>query len=96
MSTYESRKSSPILHAGKTARDRASGAWARRKQNADARREWSKGGGGKSGTRGRPFPLESCNGRESRALKHVHRCNRKAAPGRKGGGPCQHRRGKKA
>ena len=69
MSTYESRKSSPILHAGKTARDHASGAWARQRENADARREWSKGGSGTAGKKGRPFPLESCNGKESRALR---------------------------
>jgi hypothetical protein len=46
---------------GKTKRDKASGAWARRFTNRALRVEWQHNGG--------QFPLNVCNGKRSRALK---------------------------
>lgn len=43
------------MRVGKTQRDHASGAWARRMENQDARGEWSRNGGA--------FPGHTCNGR---------------------------------
>ena len=90
------RKNMPILHPGKTARDHESGAHARRWENQTKRKAWdvettAKGPKGK-----RYFPVEVCNGRDTRSLRNVHKCGRPAIPGQKGGGACRHRKGKKA
>lgn len=86
---------SSIRKEGKTTRDHASGAWARHLENAEVRKAWNKEGATKGAKRS-PFPLEVCNGRESQALKRIHKCNRKAVPGQKGGGACRHRKGRRA
>ena len=89
-------KAIPILHPGKTERDHQSGAWAKRYANQKVRSDYYAEGTAK-GTKGRRvFPIETCDGRESRALKRVHKCGQRATPGKKGGGPCKHRKGKKA
>lgn len=81
----------PAMRHGKTARDRASGAPTRRTANAEVRGAWAKATSGK-GAKHAPFPIEVCNGRESRSLQRTHACNRPAIPGKKGGGPCRHKR----
>lgn len=93
MSTDANR--SKIRQDGKTERDHNSGAWARRLENAEARKAWNREGANKGAKRS-SFPVEVCNGRESRALKRRHKCNQKAVPGQKGGGVCRHRKGKRA
>lgn len=89
-------KTPPITRMGKTAREHANGSWAHRQTNADARKAWNQAVNERGAKGKHPFPIEVCNGRESRALKRVHVCNRRAVTGKKGGGACKHRKGKKA
>lgn len=86
-----------VMRTGKTERQKANKKWARRQDNHDARKAWDRETTVKGGPKGRRhFPIEVCNGRESQALKHVHKCGRPAFPGQRGGGVCRHRKGKKA
>jgi hypothetical protein len=62
------RKPVVIQRLGKTARDKTSGAWARGPQNVKARGAWSSETH-RGRSKGTVFPLETCNGRKSRALK---------------------------
>lgn len=87
----------PVMRHGKTAKDHATGSHDRRLVNHDTRKAWDKETTAKGGPKGRRhFPIEVCNGRESRALARRHNCDRPAIPGQKGGGKCRHKRGKKA
>lgn len=54
-----------IMRVGKTKRDRENGAKGRNLSNKDARVAWQKG----SRESNNSFPLYSCNGKKSRALK---------------------------
>lgn len=85
-----------IRKPGKTERDHASEAWARRFENHEKRKEWDRETTAKSVPTKRHFPIEVCNGKATQALRNVHICGRRAVPGQKGGGPCRHKRGKKA
>jgi hypothetical protein len=81
----------PIMRHGKTARDAAAGAPKRDAANKSLRADWSRETH-RGRAKGTQFPSETCNGRESQALKAQHVCNRPARPGKKGGGHCQHKR----
>jgi len=81
----------PVMRHGKTARDVARGAPGRQAMAKTLRADWSRETH-RGRAKGAPFPFETCNGRESQALKARHVCNRPARPGKKGGGHCRHRR----
>lgn len=53
------------VRVGKTARDRASGAWGNRFTNRAARVSWQKERDSTNAT----FPRDSCNGKKNRYLK---------------------------
>lgn len=52
-----------IMRAGKTKRDKESGAWHRNNQNIKERAEWQKIGG--------EFPRHTCNGKKNRLNRKV-------------------------
>jgi hypothetical protein len=58
-----SRESNTKAHIGKTARDRASGALARRDSNQQARAIWQKN------KKSEKFPYSICNGFRGRQYK---------------------------
>ena len=86
----------PTMRHGKTERDHERGAWARRWENHEKRKGWDREITAKGPKGKRHFPIEICNGQESQPLKRVHRCVGAGIPGKKGGGPCRHRKGKRA
>jgi len=77
------------MRYGKTARDAESGAPARRAVAAELRAAWNRTINERGGKRD-AFPQEACNGRESQALKRVHKCG--SAVGQPRGGMCHHKR----
>jgi hypothetical protein len=58
--TYEEDKT---RHPGKTAKDRATGAMDRNRNNKLERDEWAKD------PKKKPFPLHTCNGKQSRSIR---------------------------
>ena len=59
-----------IMRPGKTERDHASGAWARRQGNHDARKVWDRQttATSRSARKSDAFPIEVCNGKKTRAI----------------------------
>lgn len=74
---FEGRVQEPsyakIMRHGKTARDAASGAPGRRIANREARGAWCQAVITGKGRAREPFPLEVCNGRDSRALRAANK-----------------------
>jgi hypothetical protein len=64
MSATLSDLSAKHVRTGKTARDKANGAKSRNGANKDARVSWQK-----TSRKGSDFPLDTCNGQRSQALK---------------------------
>ena len=60
-----SREANSKAHVGKTRRDKASGAWARRENNRQERASWQNDN--KSTTK--DFPFAVCNGQNGRRWK---------------------------
>jgi len=60
-----------VMRYGKTARDAASGAPARRAVAAALRAAWNRAINERGGKRD-AFPIAVCNGRKSQALKRAH------------------------
>ena len=60
-----------VMQVGKTARDKESGARGRSLANRAKRVAWDHAmiAAGSQRGRGTPFPLDACNGRESRAIR---------------------------
>lgn len=65
---YEENK---VRHPGKTARDRASGALDRNKNNKLARDEWAKD------PKKNPFPLHTCNGKATKSIRRFKKSARR-------------------
>ena len=65
-----SRETNSKSHQGKTKRDKASGAWARRYANQQARADWQNDS--KRREKGlADFPWFACNGQKNRPLKRA-------------------------
>lgn len=64
--SYESNRKS---HVGKTKRDKASGAWARRLTNQSARASWQNDHKRDQGLK--DFPWFACNGQKNRPIKKM-------------------------